>query len=349
KGVYAVRFIGMFDRRCQAGVIGGLVIAMLVFSVILPLILYYQRMTEYSSKQAEIGVEYLEKRVREELKIRGLSLDEVSPSPNYPVIEVVNVGAIPVILKRIWLVEDSKVDKLIDITGVNPQVILYLNGEIQTGSVAPTLQPGYTARIGLKTISLDKAKRYKFYIESDRGVLHPREAQPLVPGKPEGNIPSDLSQILGPTFLDFFSFRWYIYEGNRLTPWPDGYEEFTIPAGSKVAFGVFVCNKDPNKRSITLDEYTHMWMYYSGAGGELKKSEFYIVNIVDGKVTPYTPITIDYDQIAFLVFAAEEPGGTKGVNIPSAKGVGYTNLLIHGTVGDLPFSQNIPFVGITFE
>ncbi len=345
----------MFDRRCQAGVIGGIIIAMLVFSIILPLILYYQRIAEYNTVQAETGIKYIEEQAREILNVRALSLDEVTPSPGHPVIEAVNVGSIPVTLKRIWLIKDSKVDMLIDISESEIDLIdLALNGENLPGGEVPTLQPGYTLRITLKTISLKDATNYVFYLESDRGILHPRRSvQPLIPSE-SGEFPKSLSEILGPTFLDFFSFRWYYYDdkSRTLTPWPDGYESFTIPAGSKVAFGVYVCNKDPQNRTITLDEYTHMWMYYSGSGGELKKSEFYIVSVdSDGKVYSYdpnNPIVISYDELAFLVFAASDPKGTKGNNVPGSEGIGYTNLLIHGKVGDLLFSQNIPFVGITF-
>jgi hypothetical protein len=343
--------MGVFDRRCQAGVVGGIIIAMLVFSIILPLILYYQRMAEYNTAQAEIGIKYLEEQAREMLNVRALSLDEVTPSLDCPVIEAVNVGSIPVTLKRIWLIKSSKVDMLIDLSEID-LIDLALNGENLTGGEVPTLQPGYTLRITVKIISLEDAENYVFYLESDRGILHPRRGvQPLIPSESE-EFPENLSEILGPTFLDFFSFRWYLYDGRSLTPWPYGYESFTIPTGSTVAFGVYVCNKDPLKRTIRLDEYTHMWMYYSGSGGELKKSEFYIVGVDPyGGVYPYdpnNPITIDYDQVALLVFAAKDPGSARGNNVPSSGGVGYTNLLIHGFVDDLPFSQNVPFVGITF-
>ncbi|MEM2740100.1 MAG: hypothetical protein QXQ29_04800 [Candidatus Bathyarchaeia archaeon] len=350
----------MLSRRCQAGVIGGLVIAMLVFSVILPLILYYQRMTEYSSKQAETGMKYLEYRAMEILDARGLPYYHVV-SIGHPIIEVSNTGSIPVTLKRLWLLRDSTVVKMIDLKGDNPLIIsLHLEEEdrdLKGLRFHPTLQPGYTLSITLD-ISLVEAVEYRFYLESDRGILHPREAvQLLVPGGKEFEGPQN---ILGPSRIYFFSFRWYLYNetDGSLTPWPDGYEEFTIPVnilksqggGGKdkydgIVFRINVLNMDFYQRSIGLDEYTHMWMYYSG-GGALQKSEFYIVGVDNGKVTPYTPITIPFNGTATLYFLASSedlPQPGKGQSL-----LGYGNLLIHGVIGDLPFSQNIPFVGITF-
>jgi len=352
--------MGVFDRRCQAGVVGGIIIAMLVFSVILPLILYYQRIAEYNTAQAEIGIKYLEEGAIELLDARGLPYYRIV-STGYPVIEVSNIGSIPVTLKRIWLLKASAIAKMIDLTGDNDLIKdLYLEGRSLKGlRTLPTLQPGDTINITLN-MNLIEAINYYFFIESDRGILHPREmAQLLVPGGPEFGEPQN---ILGSSRIYFFSFRWYLYNGTSgsLTPWRDGYVNYTIPVnalssgggGGKdkkhdgIVFSVRILNMDFYERNIILDGDTHIWIYYSG-GGALQKCKFHIVGVDEGgNVKPYVPITIGYGTSVTVYFLAEseevpQPGRGKIL-------IGYGNLLIHGFIGDLPFSQNIPFVGITF-
>jgi hypothetical protein len=361
---YAVRCICVFDRRCQAGVIGGIIIAMLVFSIILPLILYYQRIAEYNTVQAETGIKYIEEGAIELLDARGLPYYRIV-STGYPVIEVSNIGSIPVTLKRIWLLKASAIAKIIDLTGDNNLIKdLYLGGRSLKGLYTlPTLQPGDTINITLN-MKLIEAINYYFFVESDRGILHPRGmAQLLVPGGPEFGEPPN---ILGPSRLYFFSFRWYLYNStdSSLTPWPDGYENYTIPVNALkgggrgggrdkrydgIVFSVKVLNMDFYKRDITLDGDTQIWIYYSGSGGALQTCKFRIVSVDgDGNVKHdlNNPITIEYGKNATVYFLArseEIPDPGRGKSL-----IGYGNLLIHGFVDSLPFSQNIPFVGITF-
>jgi len=155
----------------------------------------------------------------------------------------------------------------------------------------------------------------------------------------------------GPTRLYFFSFRYYEYKSEFvLNNYPDGNSGFNATT-KPIAFRVKISNFDPDKRTLTLSKYSHMWIFFSGVG---KTQVWYIVNVKDdGTIeSTYSPISIPYGETKFLVFASKSAGSFKGlgdhVSAPTS-GTGYATLLLHGLIGTDPYSQNIPFVGIFFE
>ncbi len=180
--------------RGQAGVIGGIVIIAILFSIALPLILQYQRsgqkVVEGSTKKAEL----MEKRIDEILTVRGIPItQETLLSGLAPGFWVNNTGSIPVSIKRIWLtysngtiyaiidMADPLQSGIIESITINPGTpYAYTISSTDQGTL-PVLQPGDSMHVKLKP--LPDLDQIYIHVESGLGVMHPRigEGQPLVP------------------------------------------------------------------------------------------------------------------------------------------------------------------------
>jgi len=161
-------------------------------------------------------------------------------------------------------------------------------------------------------------------------------------------IVANLAQGIGSMALDFFAFRYFKYNVNKLAGYPAGNSSFNVPSRTDIAFGVVLTNLDPSKQTITLDLYSEVWIYFPKAPGQ--SYVWYIVNVLpDGSITtPYSSITIAHRETKMLIFASSAAGeftkvsiGSAVENLPCA-----LNLLLLGRIGARDYGQNIPFVAL---
>jgi len=325
-------------RSSQATIIGGIIIISLVFSVVLPLILLYQRVAEYTSSQAIVELNFLNERFRESLSVRG--------SEDASTITVNNTGPITVTLIRLWFLRNSKIEYIVDLTLPNSIVVsLTLDGET-LDKLPPTLKPGSILKINLA--NLENPSQLSFYLESDRGVLHPREkAEPLIPPKTEIEeiVKREVIEYLaetqfGPMTLWFFSFRYYNVSKNRLLNYPDGWlPGFEVPSNSYIAFAINITNYDPQKRNLLITSDSYMKLYHEklGIGNYINFKIKSVDNV--GNIIDFSGIEVGYGDTVSLIFVGEK-------QTPQS-GSGYVTLVIQGQFNDgTPLVQNIPAIGI---
>ena len=167
--------------------------------------------------------------------------------------------------------------------------------------------------------------------------------------KTEEIIVAQVAQGIGLMALDFNVFRYFLYNGsNVLKNYPAGVRSFNVPVGTPIAFGITLTNLDPLKRTIYLNQYSQVWVYFPKSPGT--NPVWHIVNVAsNGTITtPYSTITLAYRQTRLLVFASADPGSFSKVSITSAvKNLPCAlNLLLLGTVGTDDYGQNIPFVSL---
>ncbi|MEM1558726.1 MAG: hypothetical protein QW374_00415 [Candidatus Bathyarchaeia archaeon] len=327
-------------RKGQAAVIGGIIIISLVFSIVLPLILLYQRAAEYTSSQAIVELNFINEKLRESLSVKG--------SEDASTITVNNTGSTTVTLTRLWLIREGRIEYIVDLIPPNSIVLgLSVDGRAPD-RLPPMLKPGSVLKIDLA--SLANPDQIYFYLESDRGVLHPREkAEPLKPPKTEIEtiVRREVVEYLaetqfGPMTLWFYSFTYYNVSksGDRLLKYPDGgLPGFEVPSGSLIAFTINVTNYDPRGRTLIITRGSYMKLYHEklGIGNYIL---FSIKNVSSsGYILDFDRLEVRYGQSVTLVFVGES-------KTPSS-GSGYVTIVIEGQFSDgMPLVQNIPAIGI---
>ena len=170
---------------------------------------------------------------------------------------------------------------------------------------------------------------------------------------------AEVAQGMGSLVLDFDNFRYFTYykpPNGTLVNYPDGNVTFNIPENKPVAFGIYLTNEDPRKRTIIIDSHSLFWQ--PGRGGTGEKSWF-IINVNDDPFDPeygtvkgeYSDITIGYGQSQMLVFASKEDlgvGSFKTESTPQGPTTVTTFLVLHGEIGSDSFAQNIPYVSLFY-
>jgi len=170
--------------------------------------------------------------------------------------------------------------------------------------------------------------------------------------KEQGVIVAQLAQGIGSIALDFYTFRYYLYESStKLANYPDGTISFNSPKGTPIAYGCKLTNLDPTKETITLNSHSVIWQPSVGVGVECV---WYIVNVQpDGTINgTYSNITLAYGETQLLIFASGNDLGTssfKQVKTPTSVGIMPTFLLLHGSIGSRAYGQNLPFVSIYYS
>jgi hypothetical protein len=327
-------------RKAQAGVIGGIVIAMLIFSIILPLILMYQQTAGYISTQSIVELNFLNEKLKENIAAVG--------SKDGSEITATNEGSIQVTLVRLWLVRNSYVELVIDIKpgagGIITDVLI--DGKPVAG-IMPTLKPGSTLTIRLDASKLTNLNQLYFYLESDRGVLHPREkAQPLVeiPGIPPEIIEFLAQTHFGPIIYWFFSLEYYEVQTRRGKDWidlSDGYEGFVLPSKEDIVLAIMVTNYDPQHRSITIDSRSQIELYPIKPT-EASEQKFSIVSVDNnGYIKNFDSITLGYGESTRLYFRGSTPNKSTEA---------FLSIVLLGNFSDgSVYGQSIAVVGVKVE
>ena len=167
-------------------------------------------------------------------------------------------------------------------------------------------------------------------------------------------VHAQLSQGMGSLVLDFDNFRYFTYSdrvNGILADYSEGTVSYNIPQKTYVAFGIYLTNEDPKKRTITLDSHSLFWQ---SAQPAVPANRWYIVNVdAEGAIMgTYSPIIIEYGASIMLVFASgKDLGAGQGFTAEDTEGLATvaTFLLLHGTLGSGSFAQNIPYVSLFYE
>jgi len=244
-----------------------------------------------------------------------------------------NVGAVAAQIINLW-VFDTTLQKY----GFN-DTIVSLNLNLNPGQIL------YLREAEAITVSIPgagSADNFNAWFVTARGNTVPVE-------KTEEVIISQVAQGIGLMALDFMTFRYFLYNGSsKLANYPAGVRSYNVPRTPEIAFGITLTNYDPLKRTIQLNQYAQVWLYFPKAPGQ--SLVWHIVNVdSNGTITtPYSPISLAYRQTRLNVFASANPGSFSKVSIPAAvKNLPCAlNLLLLGTVGSDDYGQNIPFVAL---
>jgi len=163
---------------------------------------------------------------------------------------------------------------------------------------------------------------------------------------------ANVSSGIGSIMMDLYNFRYYTYNSsNILNNYPNGTIAFDIPSGEKVAFGVTLTNYDEDNRNINLAASSLFWVTIPTSSVP-HSTWWYIVKVSsNGTIAQdYSSITLEYGKPKLLIFASETvqifnptPVDNKLVGKQVA-----VNLLLSGTIGGIPYGQNIPFVSLYF-
>jgi hypothetical protein len=133
-----------------------------------------------------------------------------------------------------------------------------------------------------------------------------------------------------------------------------GRSAFNIPAsvacGScALAFEIQVTNLSPSKSSITLDSFTYIEQFW-GKGSSFRVQPFFIISNTSRTIlNHYTPITLVFNKTTTLIFSAD--AGSNGcvlissTNPPASEGCGtYTPAFFTGSTAITPGS--VAFISI---
>lgn len=169
----------------------------------------------------------------------------------------------------------------------------------------------------------------------------------------EETIVAELTMGIGYMGMDFGSFRHYEYVSPvELDDYPNGSASMNVPVKTYVAFAINMTNLDHEERNITIDSHSLWWGIYEKSAVP-HNQWWYIVNVdSDGTISPiFTPILIPFNATARLVFASATDVVFSGFTQQATTKDDCTLpvcLQLHGSVGDEPYSQTLPFVALHF-
>ncbi|MFQ6081134.1 MAG: hypothetical protein ACE5OW_05670 [Candidatus Bathyarchaeia archaeon] len=245
--------------------------------------------------------------------------------------QVTNDGPVSVQIITLWVI-DTTTQKY----GYNDT----LNINLKTGDAL-----NFTGSNALRVTIEDSSSSSVFasWFVTDRGNLIPLEKKLMV---------AQLARGIGYLTLEFDKFRYFTYESEqKLANYPDGTIGFDAPKNEYVAFGCYLTNLDPKRRTIVIDSHSLFWQ--PGRPG-VAEGAWFIVNVNDdGTINgTYSPISVDYEETKMLVFASQNDlglGSFKRLSTPNVVTTVATFLLLHGTIGSTAYAQNIPFVSLFYS
>jgi len=272
----------------------------------------------------------------------------VAVSGNYSVNEVTDEVTVNVVLKNAGSVSVQIIN--LWVLDSDPSNQRYtnksLNLNLKSGDVL-----NLVGLNGLKVTipGADPSHNFASWFVTAKGNTIPLE-------KEQGVIIAQLAQGIGSIALDFYTFRHYLYETsppNKLKDYPMGNVSFSVRENVDVAFGVVITNLDPSKKSISLDKYSQLWLYFPAVPG-VPPFVWYVVSESNGIISSsYSEISVPYGESKLVVFASAKAGSfSSSSKVQIAHGqlkgedLGAVNLLLHGKLGSRDYAQNIPFVSL---
>jgi len=166
-------------------------------------------------------------------------------------------------------------------------------------------------------------------------------------------VTASVAYGVGSIMMDLYNFRYYKYKSgtsNVLDKYPQGTVSFYIPSSDPVAFGVTLTNFDEHQRMITLDPNSLLWVIVPVS--DVPHSVWwYIVNVYpNGTIAPrYSSVSLKYGEPTLIIFASSSCLTFTQQRKMRSGEPAAVNLLLHGTIGDELYGQNIPFVSLYFN
>lgn len=156
--------------------------------------------------------------------------------------------------------------------------------------------------------------------------------------------------------MNFRNFTYYNISQTApfvLNSYPTGASGYYVqgakgPPIGQFAFRVIITDLDMYQRDIVLSSGSVLFSIFPSSGGNFQGTAWYIVN-VDGTgaiSNSYTPVTLHYNEAISLYFASSVPGTYDPFKSATFTGTTPVNLALVGSIGGVPFGQNIPFVSI---
>jgi hypothetical protein len=248
--------------------------------------------------------------------------------------QITNFGSVSSQIMTLWTM-DTNTQKY----GYNDTVNINLqSGDSATVSGSTALQ---TTISGSHSSDI-----FTSWFVTDRG--NRIQLEPLE--QPKSIIVAQLAQGIGSMALDLTKFRYFSYNSEALSSYPNGNISFNIPKNSYVAYGCYLTNLDPTMQTIVIDSHSLFWQ---PGRPSVSEGVWFVVNVNSNGIISqtYTNITINYGETKMLVFASQNDlglGAFAKVKTPNVVDSVATFLLLHGTIGSSAYAQNIPFVSLFY-
>lgn len=321
------------NNKGVSTVIGTVFLILIIFMVSTNVLLWtFSQNAQYTQAAKDVNQEETDRHNENVVATDG----NYSVSGNEVTVEAtLNAGSVAAQIVSLW-VFDTTIQKY----GFN-DTIVSLNLNLNPGQ---TLYLRGSNAIIVSLPGAGSADNFNSWFVTARGNMVAIE-------KTEAVIEAQVAKGIGSMAMDFYTFRYYNYSGDKLANYSAGISSFTIPYGQNIAFGVVLTNLDPSKETITLNPHSHLWLYFPSVPGQAVGPTWFIVNVApDGTIiTPYSQITVAYRETKLLVFATGVEGGFGKVSISQPQQndkLCAVNLLLHGIIGSRDYGQNIPFVSI---
>lgn len=312
-------------------VVGTVFLMLIIFMVAANVLLWtFSQNAEYNEAVMEKNQEEADR--RNENVVASIASYAVDGDMVTVEAELRNAGSVAAQIVNVWVL-DTTTQKYGFVDGI--------------GSLNLNLNPGdnITASAMVTIPGADESHTFNSWFVTARGNTIPLEEEQVI-------IVAHLSKGVGYLALDFDKFRHFTYESpQKLDDFPDGTLGFNVPRNEYVAFGCFVTNLDPAKRTITVD--SHSLFFQPGRTGVGEGAWFIVEVNDDGTVNEtFSTITLEYNEETMLVFASKFDlglGSFDRVRTAQASATVITFLALHGTVGSTPYAQSIPYVSLFYS
>ncbi len=328
-------------------VIGTVFLMLIIFMVATNVILWtFLKNAEYNQAVIERNEEEANRNT-EKIAVRDVDYDAEDGQVRVEG-SVTNEGPVPVQITTLWVLDEiSRKHGYNDMVDIN----------LKTGDTF-NFTESEALIVAVEGLEDNSSNAFTSWFVTARGNLIPLEEEhkwiqynyTII----NGTGSSTPKVIIGSLMLDLETFRYFPYASfNKFSNYPTGIRGYNVPAATEMAFGCMVTNVDPSNRTIILDSHSLLW--FTLPSSDVPHNRWwYIVNVAgDGTISAtYSEITLSHGETKLIVFASANDAGDLSFSkqITPNKSVSVSVfLLFHGTIGDKPWGQNIPFVSVYVE
>ena len=315
------------SNRAVSSVLGGLFTIAILVTVVAA---FFAAQQSFNARY-QVGVREAEEHSRQMLLERFSITGQLDASSGKIVVSILNTGPDPVRIVAVFV--DGTLVR--DLTSA-PETINALVTNLVTTGVTFNDVP-----VSIRVLS-------------ERGnvasTVYP------IPAPPGGNGELGASYV-GPLKMNFDAFNYYKIgsaPGNKIDNVVLGSVQgaYAIDTasldGDYIVFSVDIRNRDQDKRTIVLDQFSALHDTKVGVGSSTK-TWFLITVDAAGDLVPLQDVTIKYDETVRIYFGSGSPGSQDAVKAFAPGTEALVNLVFHGTIAGKEWSQNSPFVVSLFE